>query len=60
MHLIFWAHFNFICALISYPVCERTRAQLRGNIGQYHAPAVLAPGKTRYPLYMKLDGPRGV
>jgi hypothetical protein len=56
----FCAHFNFLCALISHRVCARTRAQLRGNIGQYHTPAVLAPGKTPYPLYMRLDGPREV
>ena len=24
----------FLCVLISRPVCARTRAQLRGNIGQ--------------------------
>jgi hypothetical protein len=27
--------------------------------GQRHAPAALPPGKTRYPLYTKLDGPQG-
>ena len=27
--------------------------------GQCHAPAVLPPGKTRYPLYRRLGGPRG-
>ena len=26
---------------------------------QPHAPAVLAPGKTRYPLYRRLGGPQG-
>ena len=26
--------------------------------GQRHAPAALAPGKTRYPLYRRLDGPQ--
>ena len=26
--------------------------------GQRHAPAVLSPGKTRYPLYRRLGGPR--
>ena len=26
---------------------------------QRHAPADLLPGKTRYPLYMKLGGPQG-
>jgi len=27
--------------------------------GQRHAPAALAPGKTRYPLYRRLGGPQG-
>jgi len=27
--------------------------------GQGHAPAALPPGKTRYPLYRRLGGPRG-
>jgi hypothetical protein len=27
--------------------------------GQYHAPAALPPGKTRYPLYRRLDEPQG-
>ena len=27
--------------------------------GQRHVPAVLPPGKTRYPLYRKLGGPQG-
>jgi len=27
--------------------------------GQYHAPAALPPGKTRYPMYMRMDGPQG-
>ena len=27
--------------------------------GQRHAPAVLTPGKTRYPLYRRLGGPQG-
>jgi hypothetical protein len=27
--------------------------------GQRHAPAVLLPGKTRYPLYRRLGGPQG-
>jgi len=27
--------------------------------GQRHAPAALPPGKTRYPLYRRLGGPRG-
>ena len=26
---------------------------------QHHAPAALLPGKTRYPLYTGLGGPRG-
>jgi hypothetical protein len=26
--------------------------------GQYHAPAALLPGKTRYPLYRRLGGPQ--
>jgi len=26
--------------------------------GQRHAPAVLLPGKTRYPLYKRLGGPQ--
>jgi hypothetical protein len=30
-----------------------------GVAGQRHAPAVLSPGKTRYPLYRRLDGPQG-
>jgi hypothetical protein len=30
-----------------------------GVDGQRHAPAVLPPGKTRYPLYKKLGGPQG-
>ena len=30
-----------------------------GVIGQRHAPAALPPGKTRYPLYKRLDGPQG-
>ena len=28
--------------------------------GQRHAPGVLSPGKTRYPLYRRLGGPQGV
>jgi hypothetical protein len=27
--------------------------------GQYHAPAALPPGGTRYPLKRRLDGPQG-
>ena len=27
--------------------------------GQRHAPAILPPGKTRYPLYRRLGGPQG-
>ena len=27
--------------------------------GQRHAPTDLSPGKTRYPLYRRLDGPQG-
>ena len=27
--------------------------------GQHHAPAALPPGRTRYPLYMRLGGPQG-
>jgi hypothetical protein len=27
--------------------------------GQFHAPAALPPGKTRYPLYRRLGGPQG-
>jgi len=27
--------------------------------GQHHAPAVILPGKTRYPLYRRLGGPQG-
>ena len=27
--------------------------------GQRHAPVSLSPGKTRYPLYRRLDGPQG-
>jgi len=27
--------------------------------GQRHAPAALAPGKTRYPLFRRLGGPQG-
>jgi hypothetical protein len=29
---------------------------LEGVGGQHHAPAALPPGKTRYPLYRRLDG----
>jgi len=29
-----------------------------GKGGQRHAPAALPPGKTRYPLYRRLGGPR--
>jgi len=32
---------------------------LGGVGGQRHAPAVLPPGKTRYPLCKRLDEPRG-
>ena len=32
---------------------------LDGVGGQRHAPAVLPPGKTRYPLYRRLGGPQG-
>jgi hypothetical protein len=27
--------------------------------GQRHAPAVISPGKTRYPLYRRVGGPQG-
>ena len=27
--------------------------------GQYHAPAALPPGKTRYPSHRRLGGPQG-
>ena len=30
-----------------------------GMSGQRHALAALPPGKTRYPLYMRLGGPQG-
>ena len=29
-----------------------------GEGGQHHAPAVLPPGKTRYPLYRRPGGPQ--
>ena len=32
---------------------------LDGVDGQRHVPAVLPPGKTRYPLYRRLGGPQG-
>jgi hypothetical protein len=32
---------------------------LDGVGGQRHAPAVLPPGQTRYPLYRRLGGPQG-
>ena len=32
---------------------------LYGVGGQRHAPAILPPGKTRYPLYRRLGGPQG-
>jgi len=31
---------------------------LEGVGGQYHAPAALPPGKTRYPFYRRLGGPQ--
>src|SRR5215468_3567718 len=34
-----------------------TSAQ-EGVGGQHHAPAALPPGKTRYPLYIRLGGPQ--
>jgi hypothetical protein len=33
--------------------------QWKGVGGQYHVLAALPPGKTRYPLYRRLDGPLG-
>jgi hypothetical protein len=30
-----------------------------GVCGQRHAPAASRPGKTRYPLFRRLDGPQG-
>jgi len=33
---------------------------LAGVGGQRHAPAALPPGKTRYPLYRRIDGPQGL
>jgi hypothetical protein len=33
---------------------------LKGVGGQHHAPAALPLGKTRYPLYSRLDGPQGL
>jgi hypothetical protein len=30
----------------------------KGMRGQHHAPAVLTPGKTQYPLYRRLGGPQ--
>ena len=32
---------------------------MMGMGGQHHAPAALPPGKTRYPLYRRLGGPKG-
>jgi hypothetical protein len=32
---------------------------LDGVVGQRHAPAVLLPGKTQYPLHRRLGGPPG-
>jgi hypothetical protein len=32
---------------------------LEGVGGQYHAPAALPPGNTRYPFYRRLGGPQG-
>jgi len=40
------------------PTLSLTSA-LDGVGGQYHAPAVLSPGKTRYPLYRRAGGPQG-
>ena len=37
---------------------DLTSALDRGG-GQQHVPATLPPGKTRYPLYRRLDGPQG-
>jgi len=28
-------------------------------VGEHHAPAILTPGRTRYPLYPKLSGSKG-
>jgi hypothetical protein len=33
-------------------------SELGGARGQRHAPAVLPPGKTWYPLYRRLGGPQ--
>ena len=35
------------------------RALKMGVGGHHHAPAVLPPGKTRYPLYRRLGRPQG-
>ena len=40
------------------PTLSSTSA-LDGLGGQRHAPAALPPGKTRYPLYRRLCGPKG-
>ena len=40
------------------PTLSLTSA-LDGVGGQRHALAALPPGKTRYPLYRRLDGPQG-
>ena len=32
---------------------------LVGVHGQSHAPSALSPGKTRYPFYSRLGGPKG-
>ena len=36
----------------------KTLALTIGVGGQHHTPAALPPGKTRYPLYRRLGGPR--
>ena len=45
-------------AKVKFPLEQTTKAQM-GVGGQRHAPAVLPPGNTGYPLYRRLGGPQG-
>ena len=62
------SHFEAIAVLLCHEGTEGQQrystalsltSALEGVGGQRHAPAALPPGKTRYPLYRRLGGPRG-
>jgi hypothetical protein len=50
---------NWISGWIEVQLYRFLTSALEGVGGQHHATTALPPGKTRYPLYRRLGGPKG-